>query len=58
MLKLALLFLASGFVAAYSNYPGLAAGAVSTAKVLFCLFLVLYILSTVAERLQASKSPD
>ncbi len=48
MLRLAIVFLVVALVAALFGFGGIAAGAVSIAKVLFYIFLVLFLLSIIA----------
>lgn len=45
MLRLALLFLVVALIAALFGWGGIAAGAVEIAKVLFFIFLVLFVVS-------------
>ncbi|MEO8346232.1 MAG: DUF1328 domain-containing protein [Betaproteobacteria bacterium] len=48
MLRYALIFFVVALVAAVFGFGGIAAGAVEIAKVLFFIFLVLFIVSLVA----------
>ncbi len=55
MLRLAIIFLVVALIAALFGFGGIAAGAVSIAKVLFYIFLVLFLLSIIGGGIRGFK---